>query len=1239
MLASLFNKSISSSPIELPSLYSVSPLSLSNTESDIIVHQKLNNFPLYGTNEVLHFAFDKNDFRILVLEDTGNILSNDRYYVLYDSEIEKNKFLDDRKNSSLSRAQQQRFHENLYDTKEIKLIAQYLFGSSFQGELKQTSRIHSEPEDLRKSLKNKTLVVRTYHFDANFEDTLLASKKKPQAPTPSPSTSPIIKTNVPVPEFRTDIFDDTKSSPGSGASSYSRLQKLQYCGNSPVDDAVDNEKAHGWTAEPATKIDHDFSSKNNTPIGICIVLPFSSEELTQTIGANYQEFDKWLYEIQDLTLKYLKKYYALQVEGNMKETTKAGLASSIIPKSFFGTQLSKYQKEPSESSLDAGSIKTRNKKSNSKSKFRFFKVDNAQRNKIHFNRLLLQTNFETEKVFLNYFHRINIFLNTPRIITGITSLEKLLKINLLASNTNTTSSNSSPKTSNKKPKNILFLQFCKEIRHWLTIHDSMYSAKSGAKFLPTLLALLYPLRQHLIESKPANKKTKIVRVVFAAQNDVVINSLLSILSNFLPDVIFKYDILSESEYNGLKDTLIKEESSTLTKPNLNSKSSVHQLSTTASNNSQYDDTHTVNSAPPPTDLKSGIPEEAVDTSSDSIEIRPLGKKNLPPLDLSKTESRISEAASEYSRSDSRSSSRPHTPYLLHNFAPPSPIISKNRGLALSSPKSIPITQTSTYDSFSAYSSQSESSSYKSLNDFENFSYFVRSGSISSNNNNCFPSNPRSGLNSSRSSSFVQHNEDETRLPKFFSGSSNEPTRRRLQKTLSVTDLTQKSIRASNSSASKAKLFSKKIDLIKRTPTAILKINFQKYSCLNNLKSTDNGNLKPSYSRANSSDGVSVQSFQTNDQEEGFSTILDISKPRRNGKEDKLNRMVLLENSKSMKNYIHDIMVKQNIDSRYDSHTSVLNVSFDTKSLLRDEYDDAYVYNQTDVANDAAGNYESELSKKYLNNDALYGRITVPGSEIDLPPLVGISMDFIPEFTIQAVKKSENIKQLIVTAMKHDLFHNEYIDKCVSGSNVSQNELDLDFGTDKKSITKTIFVNLATREINEFEIVLKQNSQDKPGKYDTSLATHKHSEPIISSSSLASSGITTPEQEINSYNSVINIPKLNMSIGNQGSGSHVRHSSIFSMSSLSSSSPGSSSHYSQSSSPIKASPSILNLFDFSNNYLTNNNPFTFQGKDFVLMGNKVFDEQGKLCAKDLQSLIQEMETILNVFANVHDDADV
>lgn len=927
MLANLFNKNISSSPIESPSQFQTSPLSLNgNIDVESLNSKKVNNVALFGAKDVMSFKFDKSDFRILVLQDTGNILSTDRYFVLYDSDSER---LRDRNrtNKAINMTTRVR-HEPVCDPKEVRKIAQYLFGSSFQGETKQTSRIHCEPQDLGNDLKNKTLAVRTYHFDANFEESLLEMKRRASATS---ANDPVPSYKVPskyssTPEFRTDVF-------------------------SPAD------KSLSWNIEPSTKIEYDFSSKNNTPIGICIILPFTSHVLGETLGANHQEFEKWLYELQDLTLKYLKKYYSLQVEN----------------------------------------------KNITKFKPRYFKVDHFARNKIHFNKFILQSNFESEKVFQNYYLRINIFLNTPRIISGIINLEKILQVT----------------------DNQLKSQLCKEIRHWLTIHESQNKSLSS-RFLATVLALIHPIRHQLVENRPADRKKQVIRVVFSAQNDVVINSLLFIISCFLPDVVFKYSVLEEQEFTHLQ---------------------------------QFKKRHGEA-------MSSDSAKEFGKTSDSSFVDKDTSFDKDLSLETTFPQPRKPELHIEPSHvSHSRSSSivKPGTP----SYTPISPLLSKTRGLALSSPKSIPMTLTNTFDCLSVYSS-SDASSLKSFADYD---FPVRSGSISS------------GRMNSRSSSFI--------------GEDAKDTRKKLIKTFSVADLTLKSIRSRRTKA---------LELMKRSSTSINKIN-----------------IKPRVSE--------------------FS-----------------HRVVAVENKHGTRNYIKNVMFNCKFTTLYDAATKGLEVKGDVDF---DDYDSAFDYTADPEESPYVNNDYSRLEDRY-------GKIVIPSVPIRLPPLVGVSPDFIPEFTIQAVRKDDNLKSLIFTAMKQDLFHNLYIDKCVK-SNLEESY----------TISRTLYINSTTREINDFEILLKPFDHDVP--------------------------------------SIVDIPAT----------LHGRNSSVFSISS--SGSPASS----YSGSPSVTASSLLGIFDFNSSHLTNNNPFAFEGNDFVLMGNRVVDSLGKLYCKNMSSGISEMEAALNGLANLHD----
>ncbi|GMM34297.1 hypothetical protein DASC09_016220 [Saccharomycopsis crataegensis] len=1167
MLASLFNKGVSS-PIESPSLYSASPLSLVNTESDNISKEKVNNFPLYGSNDISHFNFDKNDFRILVLEDTGHLYSTDRYYVLYDSDLEKaklkakkaqhdrelsgrtrpdnnsRKLNDSQRNKKPVEAIEDLARQHFYDKSDIRVIAGYLFGSSFKAKSKQTSRIHCEPQDkkLNKKLRNKTLAVRAYHFDANFEDSLI-NRQKTGASDVINASSQSLKASSSL-NFNTDIFDRNKSA-----------QSLHTEPQAITQNDITEEM---WTADPATKIDHDFGSKNNTPIGICIVLPFSAKEFTQTVGANFQDFENWLYELQDLTLKYLKRYYSRQVSSSGAKTKHL-----LKPDSWYGNN-------------------DKPKSTNNRS-HEYFMVDDIQGNKIYFNEYILQDQFESESVFLNYYHRINFFMNTPRVITGMPTFEKLLKFNFIPQATSTTS----PKSLVKKPsKRLLFLLFCKEVRNWLTIHDSV--GDKSCKFLSTLLSLIYPIREQLVNSRPSNKKRKIIRLVFYSESDPVINSLMNILSCFLPDVIFHYDVLTETEFNNSKSNFQNK----LCEKKSNSEPS-QKLKSWPASNTTHSKTLSISD---PKQQKIPEDESAVDTSYESIDggtQRPTVKNTLPSLDLS---------AIDKFDAETKQNSRPTTPYPYN--LPPSPVISKiSKGLRLSSPKSIPTAQASTYDTISVYSSQSENSSYKS--DFDQFSYFPRSNSITSNNNMIIQ--PSSRI-TSRSSSFIQHEDD-------LISRMREP-RRRLVKTISVADLTQKSIRASNSSLNKGRLFSKKMDLLQRTPTALLNINAKKYSTLSEQSGTSAGKNE-------------------NENKPDFSS-LNISKIRNTKNVNDSNKIVALENERFMKDYIYDMMLGPQIETDIDLELGVLAVDAEgERSQIINEYSEEYLYednNDFEISlpgdqKDGALEYEMN-SEKYLNDDE-FGKIILPSSEIYLPPLVGASREFIPEFTVQTLKKNDNIKASIIDAMKKDLFHNNFIDKCYDNPSYCH-EGD---PTGKRSITKTYYVNLMTREIQEFEIILK-------------IPVAKQAKIVPNNDSTTPKGISVglTQTESNLLNEGLGVyggfnensfsPVANLS---RSINTHLRHSSVFSMSSTSSSSASSSPH--QSPSPIRSSASILSLFDFGNSYLTNNNPFNFQDKDFVLIGNRIMDEQGRLCSKELQGSINEMDLILNIIANYQDDVDL
>lgn len=391
------------SSTDLPLLYGLSPLPL----SDLDEPPPRVKYQLHGSSNVSYTHFPKSEFRILVIQDTGDVLN--RFLALYDLRLE-----------------QESSKQSGYK-KEIETIAHYLFGLLFQTELKQTLRIHCEPS--AKLLANKTLVIRTYHFNANYEDALI---KK-----------------------------------GSNASPKAAPQK--YRARKTPNGGLDVS----WTAFPATKIDHDFGASGNLPIAICFILPFDSHQMPSTVGSNFQEFEKWLYEVQDLTLKYLKKYYYDQAVA--------------------------------------------------KSTMKNFTVDSVMANKIHFRRLILQPVFLAEKVLTNYYNRLRIFLNSPRLVTGLLRFEAL------------TSS-----------KNQVYQALCREVRNWMVVHDSGRYSKDRLSFLAQLLGVIYPLRYEF--GSPSDKRKRVLRLVFHEENEAVITCLMTIIAAFLPDWVLKYERLTDEQF-------------------------------------------------------------------------------------------------------------------------------------------------------------------------------------------------------------------------------------------------------------------------------------------------------------------------------------------------------------------------------------------------------------------------------------------------------------------------------------------------------------------------------------------------------------------------------------------------------------------------------------------------------------------------------------------------------------------
>lgn len=1308
MLASLLKKA-KSSPVEQISAYSASSLNLEPTDLNEIINQrqKSNNFPLLGTTDVHHFKFSKLNFRILVLEDTGNLLSYDRYYVLYDSDIENRRQAIVSLSSCSSK--NSRNEGKMYNQKEIKQLAQYLFGSGFQGELKQTSRIHCEPKDLGNNFKNKTLVVRTYHFDANFEYSQMKktlrldiddnfnnyhsnfhlTQRNASLSSKGNTVKSVTKLNVDNDPNLISIHNSASPSHADFHPNISSIaaqdKKSKHIGNH-----IDNDDdIKNWDIEPSTKIDFDFGSKNNTPIGICIVLPFSSDELFQTVGTNYAEFEKWLYEIQDLTLKYLKNYFHLQAEYSLDNSN-----------------YSMYGNFSSSSSVTEDKNLTDQQKQNMKMHAnRYFKVDNKQLKKIHFNKLLLQKNFEHECVFNNYYNRINIFMNTPRIITGITHLEKNLKLHFLKDSE--TLGNLLDSSTNLDA--ILYKGLCKEIREWLAIQD-LSNTNHESYFLATLLSLLLPIRKKLVNGKPADKKKQVVRLILAGNNDTVSYRLLSILSCFLPDVIFKFDILNEKEFDKIRDEVNDNDSVASHEILETSESSVDSVKLSknlmllSSNSSQK-----VNFSKENTHNDSGISshnlatKSLLDKSSDSLiserylnstdavdSLKTMSLENNSKESVASTCNSIKTNLTEKSNTLSSSSTMSNNsitngykPYTTSNKHPMVPR-TRGSGLCLMSPKAIPFVTTTTGYSNLFLDNGFYGSSAKSFGSYGCSNNDHSTAYISGNNLNANCGRKVSEPNILKNNGSISK---ESRIQLSLSQPSfdNTTLKPSFKRVMSVTDLTQTSMNSTNAEI-KSRL--KKINFITRSPTAILKIHMFKYSSFkskkNNLdcglnrkeakycklktglgivsKGIDNSN-EPMKGMVSSNHVIDKERNANESEQETINSIINIEEKRNN----EINRILSIDNENYMKEIIEKIMynsddIEMTIDEKFNAAIVSLKSDINEdphneqvkEQFLFDDYSSHNLLNQSSSSklsiinannDDKQSAVNSSKSQNdftdelflgnYFSSENDYGNLLLPSTEIPLPPIVGITNEFFPEFSIQIVNnKLDSIKNKIRVVMKQDLFHNEFVDKCMNNC-----EKDM-------PILRTIFVNIDSKEISELELKLSLGDNEcccQNQECDSNISRGS----TIANNHVNNNNATLEQNESGSYSSLFSF--LKPSSYNNNTISSTRNSRSSGMISSSSSSDGSYSlsqssssvhQQSQSTSEISNRPplisnrSVLSLFDFSK-ASSKMGKFVFEGKKFSLLDEKIFEEKrGLVCNNkiDLGNIVK-MDNILKKLASI------